>query len=102
MVHPYLEQAWQSQDFDGLYYDFAALLHCTNPNHCGGVHMLSDGLFELLDWTRELMGPGKSLFLHTATEVYPCYAAENYADYVIFYESHDLAPENESRFNVSI
>ncbi len=87
VVHPYLEQAWQSQDFDGIYYDAAQLLHCTNPHHCGGVHMISDGLFELCDWTRELMGPGKILFLHTASERQPCYAIENYADHIIFYES---------------
>ena len=90
-VRPFIEQAWHSQDFDGLYYDFGDPQHCTNPAHAAGVHMWTDGLFEVLDWTRELMGPGKILFLHVGTEVHPCYATENYADYAIFYENYAYA-----------
>jgi hypothetical protein len=90
-VHPFIEQAWRSQSFDGLYYDFADVQHCTNSAHAGGPHIWSDGLFETLDWTRELMGPGKLLFLHVGTEVHPCYATENYADYAIFYENYGWA-----------
>lgn len=90
LTKEFLRTVWAQQDFDGIYYDHAALNHCTNPAH-GGEHMTVEGLFEMLDFTRQMMGPGKLLSLHTATELAPCYALQNYADSVICYENYAWA-----------
>jgi hypothetical protein len=94
----FLNDGWHQQDFDGIYYDHVALNHCTNPAH-GGEHMIADGLFAMMDLTREMMGAGKYLYLHSATELSPCYAIQNYADWVIYYENYAYGMHGEMADN---
>ncbi len=94
LTDEFLNTAWTQQDFDGIYYDHVSLSQCTNPEH-GGDHVIADGLFKMLDLTREMMGEGKYLYLHSATELSPCYAVQNYADWVIYYENYAYGMHHE-------
>lgn len=51
--------------FDGLYYDFVHPLACANPRHWPQVHEYTDGLLEMIEWTRREVSPEGIFVGHT-------------------------------------
>jgi hypothetical protein len=95
----YVDTVLKNQPFDGIYYDWNMALYCDDPKHMGkqsnGVsgakglgafafsptsHWDVDEWLEMMEWTRERVGPDRLVTLHT-TGV-PMIAAENFADFV--------------------
>jgi hypothetical protein len=89
--------------FDGVYYDWVQPVYCNNPAHAGettnGVsgarglgafalsptgHWALDEYLELLEWTRERVGPDKLILLHTSNS--PFMALENFSNGVVTME----------------
>jgi hypothetical protein len=96
----YVDTVLKHQPFDGIYYDWNVALHCNNPLHMGkdsnGVsgeaglatyaysrtgHWDVDELLELMEWTRERVGPDGLITLHNTMT--PMLAVENFADFVV-------------------
>jgi hypothetical protein len=96
----YVDTVLKHQPFDGIYYDWNMALHCNNPLHVGktsnGVsrevglatyaysrtgHWDVDELLELMEWTRERVGPEGLVTVHNTMT--PMLAVENFADYVV-------------------
>jgi len=96
----YVDTVLKHQNFDGVYYDWNLALYCNNPLHEGkttnGVtgkkglasyafsptgHWDVDELLEVVEWSRERVGPNGLLMLHTTLA--PMFATENFADYVV-------------------
>jgi hypothetical protein len=99
----YVDTVLKNQAFDGIYYDWNMALHCNNPLHMGkssnGVggeeglatyaysrtgHWDVDELLELMEWTRERVGPEALVTVHNTMT--PMLAVENFADYVVCME----------------
>jgi hypothetical protein len=83
---------------DGVYYDWNVALYCNNPQHAGktsnGVsgktgmlalsptgHWDMDELLQLMEWTRERVGPNGLVIVHNTMT--PMFATENFADRVV-------------------
>jgi hypothetical protein len=96
----YVDRVLKHQPFDGIYYDWNVALHCNNPLHMGkdsnGVsgegglatyaysrtgHWDIDELLELMEWTRERVGPDGLVTVHNT--MVPMFAVENFADFVV-------------------
>ncbi|MGH9326971.1 MAG: DUF6259 domain-containing protein [Terriglobia bacterium] len=105
--HSYLkfcvDRVLKHYPFDGVYYDWIQPVYCNNPLHVGkssnGVsgakglgafafsptgHWALDEYVELLEWTRERVGPDKLILLHTSNS--PFMALENFANAVVTME----------------
>ena len=94
-----VDRVLRNHDLDGVYYDWNAALLCSNPAHVaegsgtsagnagGGLapslacHWDMDGLIELMEWTRQRVGPDGLIIVHN-TRV-PMFAIENFANYVV-------------------
>jgi hypothetical protein len=94
-----VDRALQNHELDGVYYDWNAALLCSNPAHVaegsgtsagnagGGLapslacHWDMDELIELMEWTRQRVGPDGLIIVHN-TRV-PMFAIENFANYVV-------------------
>ncbi|MGH9469562.1 MAG: DUF6259 domain-containing protein, partial [Terriglobia bacterium] len=89
--------------FDGVYYDWMQPLYCNNPLHAGkesnGVsgakglgayafsptgHWAIDDYLELMEWTRERVGPGGLLLIHDSNS--PVMAIENFTNAIVTME----------------
>jgi hypothetical protein len=76
---------------DGVYYDWNVALLCCNPRHehlkagqAGAGHWDIDELLNLMEWTRQRVGPHGLVIVHdTGT---PMFATENFADDVVAHE----------------
>lgn len=73
---------------DGVYYDWNVALLCYNERHQAGgpagvtgAHWDIDELLELMEWTRQRVGPNGLVIIHNTTT--PMFATENFADYVV-------------------
>lgn len=96
----YVDTVLRNNPFDGTYYDWNVALYCNNPLHMGkdsnGVsgekglatfaysrtgHWDIDELLELMEWTRERVGPEGLVTVHNTMT--PMFATENFADYVV-------------------
>jgi hypothetical protein len=77
-----VEKAYRELNFDGIYYDWGASLPCNNKNHNAKWHTGTDGMIELLAWTRRLISPRGTLILHLSGW-YPSIAYENYGDLIV-------------------
>ena len=96
----YVDTVLKHQAFDGIYYDWNMALHCNNPLHVGKTsnavsgeaglatyaqsrtgHWDVDELLELMEWTRERVGPEGLVTVHNTMT--PMLAVENFADYVV-------------------
>ena len=96
----YVDTVLKNQAFDGIYYDWNCALYCNNPRHLGkdssGVsgdeglatyacsktaHWDVEGLLDLMEWTRERVGPEGLVTIHNT--MVPMLAVENFADYVL-------------------
>ena len=95
-----VDRVLKNQKFDGIYYDWNIAMFCNNPRHVGktsnGVsgekglaalaisetgHWDIDELLELVEWTRERVGPNGLFILHNT--LVPMFATENFADKVV-------------------
>lgn len=82
-----VERAYRELGFDGVYYDWVVSLSCNNKNHSAGLHLGSDGVIDLLAWTRRLIGPNGILIVHQYG-LMQSITFENFADLVVNMEEH--------------
>jgi hypothetical protein len=73
---------------DGVYYDWNVALFCCNPlhenkgtNETARGHWDIDELLDLMEWTRNRVGPNGLVIVHNTTT--PMFATENFADDVV-------------------
>jgi hypothetical protein len=95
-----VDRVLKNHKFDGVYYDWNIGLYCNNPLHMGrnsnsvdgseglGALALSptghwdiDELVQLMEWTRERIGPEGVMILHNT--LVPMFTTENFANYVV-------------------
>ncbi len=84
-----IDRVLKNHSLDGVYYDWNVALLCCNPAHETGrdcvapakAHWDIDGLLDLMEWTRNRVGPTGLVIVHNTTT--PMYATENFADYVV-------------------
>ena len=95
-----IDRVLKKHDFDGVYYDWNIAMFCNNPLHVGkesnGVsgekglgaiaisetaHWDMEELLELVEWTRDRVGPEGIIILHNT--LVPMFATENFANYVV-------------------
>ncbi|MCZ2149836.1 MAG: DUF6259 domain-containing protein [Bryobacterales bacterium] len=93
-----IDTVLKNHNLDGIYYDWNVALYCNNPLHVGkstnGVsgrtetlalsptgHWDMDELLELMEWTRERVGPKGLVIVHNTMA--PMFATENFADRVV-------------------
>lgn len=84
-----IDRVLQRHPLDGVYYDWNVALLCMNPlhepKHDAAVpavgHWDIDELLDLMEWTRNRVGPKGLIIIHNTTT--PMYATENFADYVV-------------------
>lgn len=77
-----IEKAYRELGFDGIYYDWVMTLPCNNKAHNEKLHLGTDGVIDLLAWTRRLVAPQGTLILHLYGKM-PSIAFENFADLVV-------------------
>jgi len=77
-----IEKAYRELGFDGIYYDWVMTFACNNKNHNEKYHIGTDGVIDLLAWTRRLIAPKGTLILHLYGKM-PSIAFENFADLVV-------------------
>jgi hypothetical protein len=83
-----IDRVLQNHPLDGVYYDWNVALFCSNPIHEGKPnnaiaqgHWDMDELLDLMEWTRQRVGPKGVVIIHNTTT--PMFALENFADYVV-------------------
>ena len=95
-----IDRVLKNHRLDGVYYDWNVALFCSNPLHIGketgddterkvpaqlrAGHWDMDELIELMEWTRQRVGPDGLIIVHN-TRV-PMFAIENFANYVVAME----------------
>jgi hypothetical protein len=101
-----IDRVLKNHPLDGVYYDWNVALYCENPLHesKGAAekaqgHWDMDELLDLMEWTRQRVGPDGLVIVHNTTV--PMFVAENFADYVVatewgYQKWTDRAPELES------
>ncbi len=77
-----IEKAYRELEFDGIYFDWVMALACNNKRHNEKLHLGTDGVIDLLAWTRRLIAPRGTLILHLYGKM-PSIAFENFADLVV-------------------
>jgi hypothetical protein len=99
----YIDQTLSKHNFDGVYYDWNIPLYCNNPLHNGKKEIISrdkngigvmnitpeghrdiDELIEVMEWTRQRVGPGGLVIIHNTMA--PMFVTENFANYVVSME----------------
>lgn len=85
-----IDRVLKNHKLDGVYYDWNVALLCHNPLHESGNkdsattgvgHWDIDELLELMEWTRQRVGPEGLIIIHNTTT--PMFVTENFADYVV-------------------
>ena len=83
-----IDRVLKNHPLDGVYYDWNVALYCCNPLHEAGAdqaaakgHWDIDELLDLMEWTRQRVGPAGLVIIHNTTT--PMFATENFADYVV-------------------
>jgi hypothetical protein len=98
-----VDRVLKNHNLDGVYYDWNAALFCSNPSHtekkpgdastdkaqqtlsnAQESHWDMDELIELMEWTRQRVGPDGVIIVHN-TRV-PMFVTENFANYVVAME----------------
>ncbi|MGO9239577.1 MAG: DUF6259 domain-containing protein [Bryobacteraceae bacterium] len=85
-----IEQAYRELGFDGIYFDWVMELPCDNRQHNPKLHLGTDGVIDLLAWTRRLIQPQGTLIVHIYG-LMPSIAFENFADLVVNMEENSEA-----------
>jgi len=84
-----IDRVLKNHPLNGVYYDWNTALFCCNPLHEANAgraapakgHWDIDELLDLMEWTRNRVGPGGLVIIHNTTT--PMFATENFADYVV-------------------
>ena len=84
-----IDRVLKNHPLDGVYYDWNVALLCCNPRHEGLAetnatargHWDIDELLDLMEWTRERVGPRGLVIVHDTTT--PMFSTENFADHVV-------------------
>lgn len=83
-----IDRVLQNHPLDGVYYDWNVALFCCNPLHEGKSaaaaaqgHWDIDELLELMEWTRQRVGPKGLVIVHNTTT--PMFALENFASCIV-------------------
>jgi hypothetical protein len=83
-----IDRVLKNHPLHGVYYDWNVALFCCNPLHeAKGANAPAEGhwdideLLELMEWTRNRVGPTGLIIVHNTTT--PMFATENFADYVV-------------------
>jgi hypothetical protein len=83
-----IDRVLKNHPLDGVYYDWNVALFCCNPLHeATGAHAPAQGhwdideLLDLMEWTRNRVGPSGLVIVHNTTT--PMFATENFADFVV-------------------
>jgi len=84
-----IDRVLKNHPLDGVYYDWNVALFCSNPLHEAGAdraapakgHWDIDELLDLMEWTRNRVGPDGLIIVHNTTT--PMFVTENFADYVV-------------------
>lgn len=84
-----IDRVLKNHPLSGVYYDWNVALYCCNPRHepkrngAGPAqgHWDIDELLDLMEWTRQRVGPDGLVIVHNTTT--PMYAVENFADDVV-------------------
>jgi len=95
-----IDRVLKNHRFDGVYYDWNIAMFCNNPLHTGrkpaggpdgkGLASLAisetghwdiDELIQLMEWTRQRIGPDGLLIVHNT--LVPMFTTENFADHVV-------------------
>jgi hypothetical protein len=98
-----IDKVLKNHNLDGVYYDWNVALFCSNPLHLEretdtvstdklqqafaqslAGHWDMDELIELMEWTRQRVGPDGLIIVHN-TRV-PMFTIENFANYVVAME----------------
>lgn len=84
----YIDRVLKNHPLDGVYYDWNVALHCYNPLHEGkqagepaAGHWDMDELLDLMEWTRERVGPKGLVIVHNTTT--PMFVTENFSDFIV-------------------
>lgn len=80
-----IKKAYEDLHLDGIYFDYVTSSHCCDKKHLPGKHITIDGIIDMLEWTRRLIGKDGVLALHIQTSN-PGIIFENFADTVITLE----------------
>ena len=102
-LESYIDQTLSNHKFDGVYFDWNVSLYCNNPLHAGkamadkynknGIGVMNitpdshrdiDELIELMEWTRQRIGPDGLLIIHNT--MVPMFVTENFANYIVSME----------------
>jgi len=87
-----IDRVLKNHALDGVYYDWNVALLC-HSSHTGtdstgknnssepAYHWDIDGLINLMEWTRERVGPDGVVIIHNTQT--PMFVTENFADYVV-------------------
>ncbi|MCL5097633.1 MAG: DUF6259 domain-containing protein [Candidatus Omnitrophica bacterium] len=84
-----IDRVLKNHPLDGVYFDWNVALLCYNPLHEGKRdphaaaqgHWDVDELLDLMEWTRNRVGPNGLVIIHNTTT--PMFATENFANYVV-------------------
>jgi len=83
-----IDRVLQHHPLDGVYYDWNVALFCCNPRHEGkGTNAVAQGhwdideLLDLMEWTRQRVGPEGLVIVHNTTT--PMFALENFANHIV-------------------
>jgi hypothetical protein len=98
-----IDRVLKNHHLDGVYYDWNVALFCSNPLHIGkeasdvssdkerqslahqhAGHWDMDELIELMEWTRQRVGPDGLIIVHNT--MVPMFVTENFANYVVAME----------------
>ena len=93
----YVDRVLKNHNLDGVYYDWNVSLLCSNPSHVQKTtddvspdkavpapaddHLDIDELIELMEWTRQRLGPDGLIMIHNTRA--PMLVTENFANYVV-------------------
>jgi len=83
-----IDRVLKNHPLDGVYFDWNVALFCGNPLHEGKAagkpadgHWDIDELLDLMEWTRQRVGPDGLVIVHNTTV--PMFVTENFADHVV-------------------
>ena len=69
-----IDRVLKNHPLDGVYYDWNVALYCENPLHEGKApanrprgHWDMDELLDLMEWTRQRVGPDGLVIIHNTT-----------------------------------
>ena len=78
-----VEKAYRELGFDGIYYDWVMSLPCNNKNHNSKLHLGTDGVVDLLAWTRRLLAPTNGILIIHQYGMMPSISFENFGDLIV-------------------